>query len=73
MKITKVYTEKYKWPKDKPIQNGKTTFMTLYGLETCQTMVERETALALEALQAGGFADISFLTYLAESLVSRRK
>ena len=26
MKITKVYTEKYKWPKDKPIQNGKTTF-----------------------------------------------
>ena len=26
MKITKVSTEKYKWPKAKPIQNGKTTF-----------------------------------------------
>ncbi len=26
MKITKVYTEKYKWPKERPIANGKTVF-----------------------------------------------
>lgn len=26
MKITRIYTEKYKWPKEKPIANGKTVF-----------------------------------------------
>ena len=26
MKITNVYTEKYKWPKEKPIANGTHVF-----------------------------------------------
>ena len=26
MKITNVYSESYRWPKEKPIQNGKHTF-----------------------------------------------
>lgn len=53
--------------------NGKSTFVSLFGLEACQKLVEQETAQALSALAAGGFARTAFLEKLAEALVSRRK
>ncbi len=53
--------------------NGKSTFVTLFGLEKCQALVEQETAKALEALEQGGFADTAFLKELALSLTKRTK
>lgn len=54
-------------------QNGKSTFVTLFGLERCQTMVERETELALDALRGAGFIRTDFIENLSYSMVSRRK
>jgi hypothetical protein len=42
-------------------------------LEACQTLVEQETRLAVEALKAGGFQKTDFLEELALSLVDRKK
>lgn len=53
--------------------NGKSTFVTLFGLEMCQALVEQETAKALDALEQGGFADTAFLKELALSLTKRTK
>ncbi len=53
--------------------NGKSTFVSLFGLETCQTLVEQETARALDALEKGGFQDTEFLRGLAMSLTGRMK
>ncbi len=52
---------------------GKSTFVTLFGLDACQVLVEQETAEALAALEQGSFSDVSFLKYLANSLTERRK
>lgn len=52
-------------------ENGKSTFVTLFGLEQCQTLVEEETALALNALACGDFRDTAFLRELALSLTAR--
>ncbi len=52
-------------------QSGKTTFMSLYGREKCQAMVQRLTAAAKEALSA--FPDPGFLPDLADSLATRTK
>ncbi len=54
-------------------ENGKSTFVTLFGLDRCQKLVEQETALALDALQDGGFIRTDFLENLAKAMVSRRK
>lgn len=54
-------------------ENGKSTFVTLYGLEGCQRLVEQETGLALDALKQGDFQKTDFLEQLAQSLTSRMK
>ncbi len=53
-------------------ENGKSTFVSLFGLEQCQMLVEQETAMALEALEQGGFLETDFLKELALSLTSRK-
>ncbi len=53
--------------------NGKSTFVSLFGLEKCQRLVEEETEKALKALEAGSFRDTSFLRELALSLMGRTK
>ncbi len=50
---------------------GKTTFMTLYGREKCQQMVDRLTNLAKQALEV--FPDPGFLPELADELAKRNK
>lgn len=48
---------------------GKTTFLTLYGQEHCQTLVEQFTVRAKESLS--GFAERDFLCALADELCGR--
>lgn len=52
-------------------QEGKTTFMTLYGQEECRRMVESITGLAVQVLEEN-FDDADFLRELAHSLAGRR-
>lgn len=54
-------------------ENGKTTFVTLFGAEGCQTMVESETAEALSHLTSGAFRETAFVEWLAKSLTARMK
>ena len=54
-------------------ENGKSTFVTLFGLDACQTMVEQETQAALCCLEKGGFGDTAFIRALARELTARRK
>lgn len=51
-------------------EEGKTTFMTLYGLETCEQRVMELTEQAKQA--AGAFADNKFLLELADTMAIRR-
>lgn len=51
--------------------NQKSTFLTLYGQEKCQTLVRRETEKALSALKEGNFNNTAFLEKLACYLVER--
>ena len=51
--------------------NGKSTFVTIHGLDECQRLVEQETKKALLSLEQGGFRDTEFLSELALSLTSR--
>ena len=48
----------------------KNTFVKIYGLEKCETLVRKYTDIALEALSA--FHDIEYMAWLANSLTSRR-
>jgi len=50
---------------------GKTTYVDLLGLSGCQKLVEKETVLAINALQ--GFFNNSFLCNFASQLAERRK
>lgn len=52
--------------------NGKATFVTLYGLEKCGRLVEKHTCLAQESV-AGVFTDTEFLCQLARSLAVRTR
>lgn len=54
-------------------ENSKSTFVTLFGLEQCQRMVETETERALSALGNGGFQRTDFIENLSNTLVSRMK
>ena len=54
-------------------ENGKTTFVTLRGLEGCQSLVEEETGAAIAALEAGKFVRTDFLRNLALALTQRMK
>ena len=48
----------------------KNTFVKLYGLPKCEDLVQRYTAVAIDALQA--FEDNTYMTALAKSLTDRR-
>ena len=48
---------------------GKNTFVRLYGLETCEELVQRYTAVAIDALSV--FQDPAYMISLAQSLVAR--
>lgn len=52
-------------------ENGKTTFVTLYGVETCMQMAEEMTEAACGALIARYGERADFLCRLARSLVHR--
>ena len=49
---------------------AKNTFVRLYGLPKCEELVQKYTAVAVEALSA--FEDTAFMKNLAESLTLRR-
>ena len=49
---------------------SKNTFVRLYGLEKCEELVQRYTAVAIDALNA--FKDRQYMTELANSLTQRR-
>ena len=51
-------------------EEGKTTFVDLLGLDACASLVERETALAKEAIS--DLPGSEFLILLADELASRR-
>ena len=51
-------------------EQGKTTFMTLFGLDGCQQRIDALTQTAKDACSI--FADASFLTALADSMAVRR-
>jgi geranylgeranyl diphosphate synthase type II len=48
---------------------GKNTFVRLYGLEKCEELVQKYTAIAIDALSA--FDDNAFMIALAKSLTDR--
>lgn len=54
-------------------ENGKTTFVTLFGVDGCQAMVESETEAALSHLTSGAFRETAFVEWLAKSLTARMK
>jgi geranylgeranyl diphosphate synthase type II len=54
-------------------ENGKSTFVTLFGLEACQKLVEQETQGALSHLAGHGFSNTDFLRDLALALTARKK
>ena len=49
---------------------AKNTFVRLYGLEKCEELVEKYTAMAIDNLRA--FADTDYLIALAKSLTGRK-
>lgn len=55
------------------VENGKTTFVTLFGTEGCQARVESETEAALSHLTSGVFQNTGFVEWLTKSLTARMK
>lgn len=53
------------------MDEGKNTFVRLYGLERCEALVQEHTAIAIDALSA--FSDTDFMIALARSLTDRTK
>lgn len=51
--------------------NGKSTFVTIHGIQECQKLVEKETNKAITALAQGGFVTTEFINALSELLISR--
>jgi geranylgeranyl diphosphate synthase type II len=49
---------------------GKNTFVRLYGLEKCEELVQRYTDVAIDALSS--FEDADYMISLAKSLVARK-
>ena len=54
-------------------ENGKTTFVSLFGLDTCQELVEEETRRAISCLESGVFGETAFLRELSQMLTARMK
>lgn len=52
--------------------SGKTTFVTLFGVEECGRLVQREAECALAALRSADFARTEFIEYITQSLTTRR-
>ena len=63
-------TEKLGKPVGSDADNGKTTFVTLYGLSRCREMVKEHTEQAKRAV-SGLFSDTGFLDWLADELAGR--
>ncbi len=54
------------------LQQGKTTYVTLIGVEECEAAVRRHTRLAQEALERALWpGDVDFLRWLAQRLAQR--
>lgn len=51
------------------VDEGKNTFVLLYGLEKCEELVQKYTAVAIEALSV--FEDAAYMIGLAKSLTER--
>ena len=58
-------------PTGSDIDNDKSTFASLLGLQACEKMISRETEKAITALE-GKFENVEFLTWLARVLAERR-
>lgn len=52
------------------VQEGKNTYVAVYGMDKCRAMIEKLTAQAKKAL-AEGFADTAYLDQLADSMAIR--
>ena len=53
--------------------NGKTTYITLLGVEGCEALVLEQTRLAKQALDAGAWpGDTGFLHWLADQMARRK-
>lgn len=52
-------------------KNGKSTFVSLFGVEACRELVKKETKKAVAVLRES-FEDPDFLVWLTESLVDRK-
>ena len=51
------------------VDEGKNTFVRLYGLQKCEELVQRYTAVAIDALSS--FEDTAYMIALAKSLTDR--
>ena len=58
-------------PPGSDIENEKSTFASLLGLQACEKMINRETEKAIAALE-GKFRNVEFLTWLARVLAERK-
>jgi len=58
-------------PTGSDIDNDKSTFASLLGVEACEKMISRETEKAIKALD-GKFENTEFLTWLARILAERK-
>jgi len=58
-------------PVGSDIENEKSTFASLMGIEACEVMIRKETDKAITALEKH-FGDTEFLTWLARILADRK-
>ena len=56
----------------KDAKSEKFTFVTLYGIEKCQSLIEENTDAAISSVQAA-FGDTEFLVWLARLLAGREE
>jgi len=64
-------TEELGKPVGSDIENDKSTFASLLGVEACEKMISKETEKAISALD-GKFKNAEFLTWLAKVLADRK-
>jgi len=64
-------TEELGKPVGSDIENDKSTFASLLGVDACEKMIRKETEKAIMALD-GKFENAEFLTWLAQVLADRR-